>query len=162
MVVEQRFWQNKNVFVTGHTGFKGSWLCLWLIKMGANVGGFSLGRLVSKPSLFSVLGLEANLEDNRGNIVFSNVCSSVINKFKPEIIFHLAAQPLVRESYVNPILTYKTNVMGTANVLESTRYCDSIKAIVVITTDKCLCSYGTLFLQSFFRTFCSSFVWFFL
>ena len=130
-------WEDKKVLVTGHTGFKGSWLCLWLNKMGANITGLSLNDPVSKPDLYSILNLHEKLNDNRGDISHFDICMDIVKKTEPEIIFHMAAQPLVRKSYLHPITTYHTNVMGTANILESARYCESVKTIVVITTDKC-------------------------
>jgi len=131
------FWKNKKVLVTGHTGFKGSWLCLWLNKMGVKVIGYSLPEPVSDPDIFSELSINQLIGDCRGNICEFDICSDVINKHKPEIVFHMAAQPLVRRSYTNPLETYNTNVIGTVNILEAIRSCDSVKTIVAITTDKC-------------------------
>ena len=136
-MLNKNIWKDKKVLVTGHTGFKGSWLCLWLNKMGANVSGLSLIDPVSSPDLYSILDLDGLVNDNRGDITQFDICMDIIKKTEPEIIFHMAAQPLVRRSYFDPITTYHTNVMGTANILESARYCGSVKTIVVITTDKC-------------------------
>ena len=136
-MLNKEIWKDKKVLVTGHTGFKGSWLCLWLNKMGANVSGLSLNDPVSNPDLYSILDLDELVNDNRGDITQYDICMDIIKKTEPEIIFHMAAQPIVRRSYVDPITTYHTNVMGTANILESARYCGSVKTIVVITTDKC-------------------------
>ena len=131
------FWRDKRVFVTGHTGFKGSWLCLWLNRMGANVAGLSLPEPVSKPNLFDLLGLEKQVNDIRGNIINFDICHQSINKLKPEIIIHMAAQSLVSEGYANPVDTFHTNVMGTVNVLESCRRLTGTKTVLVVTSDKC-------------------------
>ncbi len=125
---------NRKVLLTGHTGFKGSWLMLWLEQMGAEVCGYSL-EPNTKPAHYSLLKLNSRSEI--GDIRDINNLKKLTNDFQPEIVFHLAAQPLVRYSYVNPIETYETNVMGTLNVLEACRSCPTVKAIVVITTDKC-------------------------
>ena len=130
-------WINRKVLVTGHTGFKGSWLCLWLKHKKAIVSGISLLEPVSNPDIFSILDLKNEVEDFRGDITSFKYCLNTIKKIDPEIIFHMAAQPIVRKSYEQPLLTFKTNVIGTANVLEAARACKSIKAIVVITSDKC-------------------------
>jgi CDP-glucose 4,6-dehydratase len=137
MVVDAKFWSNKNVLITGHTGFKGSWLSLWLEKLGANVYGLSLEDLPSYPNLFSILDFNKKISDFRGDITSSESCIEAIKKASPDIIFHLAAQPLVRISYKDPMSTYNTNVMGTVNILEAARRCGSIKTIISITTDKC-------------------------
>jgi CDP-glucose 4,6-dehydratase len=137
MVGDLNFWSGKNVLVTGHTGFKGSWLCICLHRLGVNVSGLSLLEPVSTPDMFSKLGLDDYISNYPGDIFYPDICSNAINMSKPEILFHLAAQPLVRESYADPLKTYNTNVIGTANILEAARNCDSIKTIVVITTDKC-------------------------
>lgn len=131
------FYKGKRVFITGHTGFKGSWLSLWLKKLGATVKGYALAPNTT-PSLFNELNIENIIDYSTiGNITNYNLLSKSISEFKPDIIFHLAAQPLVRESYLNPIETYTTNVIGTLNVLEATKNCSSVKALVNVTTDKC-------------------------
>jgi CDP-glucose 4,6-dehydratase len=122
------------VIVTGHTGFKGSWLAFWLTQLGAKVLGYSLSPNTS-PNHFSMLSL--NIENIIGDIRDINNLKNVFNNFKPEIIFHLAAQPLVLLSYKEPINTFETNIMGTVNVLETSRKIDSLRAIVNITSDKC-------------------------
>ena len=132
-----KFWGNRKVLITGHTGFKGSWLCLWLNQLGANVSGMSLLEPVSSPDLYSILDINKSINDHRGNIIHPDLCINTIKEAEPEIIFHMAAQPLVRVSYANPLYTYNTNVIGTANILETVRTCESVKTIVVITTDKC-------------------------
>ncbi|MFC1566312.1 CDP-glucose 4,6-dehydratase [bacterium] len=127
-------YKGKNVLVTGHTGFKGSWLCLWLTQMGANVTGYSKD-FPGEPNHFKLLDLDMNsvIADIRDK----DKLFEIFNQTKPEIVFHMAAQPLVRYSYKNPIETYETNVMGTLNVFEACRNIDSVKAIVNITSDKC-------------------------
>lgn len=125
-------YKNKRVLVTGHTGFKGSWLVLWLEKLGAVVGGYSLKA--EDPSHFNLLSL--SVQSQIADIRNKKELEDFFLDFKPEIIFHLAAQPLVRDSYRDPHFTYETNVMGTLNVLEASRKCASVKAIVNITTDK--------------------------
>lgn len=130
------FWQNKRVLVTGHTGFKGSWLTLWLQSMGANVCGVALAPPTT-PSLFDLLDLAKHMQHNVVDIRNYDQVFQVISAFQPEIIFHMAAQPLVRLSYQQPVETYATNVMGTVHVLEAARRVGSVKAIVNITTDKC-------------------------
>ncbi len=128
-------YHGRRVFVTGHTGFKGSWLAQWLEQLGAAVCGFSADKAVSTPDHFSRLSWQS-LEDNRGDVRDETLLAETMLRFQPEVMFHLAAQPLVRYSYAEPLETFETNVMGTANVLEACRRCDSVKAIVVITTDK--------------------------
>lgn len=130
-------YKGKKVFLTGHTGFKGSWLALWLTKLGAEVCGYSLAPNTN-PSMFKELDVENKISKSVvGNLLDVGKLESVMNDFQPDIIFHLAAQPLVRLSYSEPVLTYQTNVMGTLNVLEAARHCSSVKAFVNITTDKC-------------------------
>lgn len=129
------FYKDKKVFITGHTGFKGSWLSQILIMAGAKVCGFSK-EPNTKINLFEILKLENHMNSIIGDIRDYNNIEKSINEFKPEIVFHLAAQPLVRESYENPIYTFETNVMGTVNILEAIRKCESVKSVVNITTDK--------------------------
>ena len=133
---EKRFWQNKNVLITGHTGFKGSWLALWLTQLGAKVTGYALDPLTDT-NLFSVLNIEKSIIDNREDMRDLLSLKSVIQSSQPEIVIHLAAQALVRESYKDPVGTYATNVMGTVNLMEATRSCDSVRVILVVTSDKC-------------------------
>lgn len=130
------FWQNKRVLVTGHTGFKGSWLSLWLQSMGANVCGLALTPPTS-PALFDIAGVAEHMAHHVVDIRDYEQVHAVMAGFQPEIIFHMAAQPLVRLSYQQPVETYATNVMGTVHVLEAARHVGSVKAIVNITTDKC-------------------------
>lgn len=136
MGVNSVFWRGKRVLVTGHTGFKGSWLCLWLLEMGAEVIGYALSP-ASERDNYATCRLEEKVTDIRGNILDAGKLEAVVQKHQPEIVFHLAAQPLVRRSYQEPKLTYETNVIGTLNVLEAIRHTDSVHSAVMITTDKC-------------------------
>ena len=129
------FYQGKRVLITGHTGFKGSWLTEWLLMMGAKVTGFALPP-ATEPALFEQLGLAGRCDHRIGDIRDRALVRKVIHEVRPDIIFHLAAQPLVRLSYAQPIETYETNVMGTANVLDALRDADWPCAAVMITTDK--------------------------
>lgn len=131
-----KFWSNKRVLVTGHTGFKGSWLCHWLNHMGAEVSGLALPPETT-PDLFSLSKLEDHLSSYIADIRKFDEIVNVMNKVQPEIVIHMAAQALVRESYSSPRETYETNVMGTVNVLDAIRQTPSVKTIVNITTDKC-------------------------
>jgi len=124
------------VLVTGHTGFKGSWLTIWLQKLGAKVIGFSLPEPVSIPSNFELNCLSEKMIDIRGDVRDLDAVKNVINTYKPKIVFHLAAQPIVLKAYDDPKYTLETNSMGTANVLEAVRYCDSVEVVVCITSDK--------------------------
>lgn len=134
--MNQEFWKNKKVLVTGHTGFKGSWLSIWLLKLGANVIGYGLDPYSDRDN-FALCNLEDKIIDIRGDIRNETQLSEVFTKYKPEIVFHLAAQPLVRESYKKPKETYEINIMGTFNILECIRNCTSTKIGIFITTDKC-------------------------
>lgn len=137
MGLENHFWKGKSVFITGHTGFKGSWLALWLSSLGANVHGYSLTP-PTNPNLFSLIAVEPLLTSHTiGDVRDYENLSKKLKQSQAEIVFHMAAQPLVRRSYADPIETYSTNVMGTVNVLESVRHSESVKAVVNITTDKC-------------------------
>lgn len=134
--VDPDFWKGKRVYITGHTGFKGSWLSIWLNILGADIKGFAL-RPNTNPSLFELANIEELLDSEFGNIQdFDQLKKSMID-FDPEILIHMAAQPLVRLSYKEPIETYMTNVIGTVNVLEAARSCKNLKSIVSVTTDKC-------------------------
>ena len=128
------FYKNKRVFVTGHTGFKGSWLCRILQGMGAKVTGYALAA-PSEPNLFSISGLD-DIKSIIGDIRDINALKAAFNKAMPEIVFHLAAQPIVRTSYKDPVYTYETNVMGTVNILECVRNSDQVRSFLNVTTDK--------------------------
>lgn len=130
------FWKSRRVLITGHTGFKGSWLSLWLQTLGAHVYGFSLAPNAEQ-NLFSIAQVSENMQSTFGDIRDFDLIDQAVQDIQPEIIFHLAAQPLVRRSYTNPIETYSTNVMGTVHILEAAKKCNSVKAIVNVTTDKC-------------------------
>lgn len=134
--INPEFWKGKKVFLTGHTGFKGSWLSIWLNSMGAVVKGYAL-KPDSNPNLFTSAGIEYLVESEINDIRDYSALHKSILEFSPDIVFHMAAQPIVRISYLKPLETYETNVMGTANLLEAVRQCSSIKAVVNITTDKC-------------------------
>lgn len=130
------FWQGKRVLLTGHTGFKGSWLSLWLQSMGANVVGYALAP-PTNPSLFEEADVGSGMTSIMGDIRDLDKLQTVFAEYPPEIVIHMAAQPLVRYSYINPVETYSTNVMGTVNLLEAVRNTPGVKAVVNITTDKC-------------------------
>ena len=129
-------WQGKRVFLTGHTGFKGGWLALWLARLGAEVRGYALDP-ATDPNLFTAARVGAIVDDLRGDIRDAATLQSAMRSFAPEVVFHLAAQPLVRASYDDPILTYETNVIGTARVLDAIRRSSSVRAVVCVTSDKC-------------------------
>lgn len=129
------FWNGKRVFVTGHTGFKGSWLSLWLSSLGARVRGYALAP--DTPSLFTLAAIDREVDSLIADVRDADGLRRAVGEFRPDIVFHLAAQPLVRLSYEDPLGTYATNVMGTGNLLEAVRACDSVRAVVVVTSDKC-------------------------
>ena len=134
--VSSSFWKNKRVFITGHTGFKGSWMSLWLQDMDAIVKGYSLEPNTT-PNLFTKASVVEKMESEIGDIRDFNQISKSMSDFNPDVLIHMAAQPLVRLSYQKPLDTYTTNVIGTVNVLEAARKCKNLKAIVSVTTDKC-------------------------
>ena len=129
-------YKGKRVFITGHTGFKGSWLTAWLVSLGAQVAGFA-DRVPTDPSSFEALGLAERICDIRGDVRDRPAVLAAMRDFAPDMVFHLAAQALVRASYQEPAFTFETNVMGTLNVLEAARNAPSVKAVVCITSDKC-------------------------
>ncbi|MFR9619613.1 MAG: CDP-glucose 4,6-dehydratase [Rikenellaceae bacterium] len=130
------FYSGKRVLITGHTGFKGSWLAIWLNWLGAEVVGFALDPYSERDN-FVLSGIGSRIVDLRGDICDGEAVEEVFQKYQPEIVFHLAAQPLVRLSYSEPVETYRTNVMGSINIMESFRRCESARVAVMITTDKC-------------------------
>ncbi len=130
------FWSGKRVFLTGHTGFKGGWLALWLTKQGAIVTGYALDPSTA-PSLHVLTAASAAANSVIADIRDLERLREAMRASNPEVVFHLAAQPLVRRSYVNPVETYSTNVMGTVNLLEAVRSCDAVRSVVIVTSDKC-------------------------
>ena len=149
MQFDLSFYKNKKILITGHTGFKGSWMCRVLQILGANVYGYALAPGVNTPdtalepgtksdgrALYDIAGISDGIDSCIGDIRDYDTLSAMLNRVKPEIIIHMAAQPIVRESYRNPLYTYETNVMGTANILEACRQTDSVASIVNVTTDK--------------------------
>ncbi len=129
------FYKGKRVLITGHTGFKGAWLCQMLINAGAEVTGYALNP-PTKPSLFEIANISGKMNSVIGDIRDLTKLKETFIKTQPEIVFHLAAQPIVRESYKNPVYTYETNVMGTVNICECVRTSDSVKSFLNVTTDK--------------------------
>ena len=136
MSIEAQFWRDKRVLLTGHTGFKGSWLSLWLQSLGCDLYGFSLSPS-TRPNMFDMLGLDVGMESRIGDIRDFSSVRAVVEEAKPEIVIHMAAQPLVRESYADPSGTFSTNVTGTINLLEALRLFGATKAFLNVTTDKC-------------------------
>lgn len=134
--MKRNFWHNKKILLTGHTGFKGSWLSLWLQKLKANCIGYAL-QPPTEPNLFQLAHISDDMNSILGDIRDLDHLTSTIIDYQPEIIFHLAAQSLVKFSYKNPIETYQTNIMGTVNVLEAARQSNSVRVIVIVTSDKC-------------------------
>lgn len=133
--LKNNFYKNKKVLITGHTGFKGTWLCRMLINAGAIVTGYSL-QPPTQPNLFSLADVESKMNSVIGDVRDFEHLQNVFSETQPELVFHLAAQPIVRESYKEPRYTYETNVMGTVNVLECVRLCSSVKSVLNVTTDK--------------------------
>ncbi|MQQ09601.1 CDP-glucose 4,6-dehydratase [Epibacterium sp. SM1979] len=141
-ILTTRFWQGRRVFMTGHTGFKGSWLSAWLLDMGAELRGFALAPVADGlpegyQSFFDEMQLASRMEHQVGDIRDGAALKAAIHAFQPEIIIHMAAQPLVRLSYVEPVETYATNVMGTVHLLEACRNLASLRSVVVVSSDKC-------------------------
>ncbi len=134
---ELRAYENLPVLVTGHTGFKGAWLTLWLEKIGAKVSGFSLPAPVETHNLFTATKIDETSHSQFGDIRNVDSVLRVFEETQPKIVYHLAAQSLVRQSYANPLETFATNVIGTANVLEAARHSSSLEAVVIVTSDKC-------------------------
>ena len=136
VVVNHGFWSGKRVFVTGHTGFKGSWLALWLHRSGADLCGYAIDPPTS-PNLFDAAGIGGVLRDIRADVRDVDALRHAVRKFEPEVVFHLAAQPLVLTSHRDPVGTYAVNVQGTVNLLEATRGVRSVRTCIVVTSDKC-------------------------
>lgn len=134
-MINRSFWKGKKVFLTGHTGFKGSWMSLWLNELGAEVHGYSLAPITT-PSLFEAAKISQKMSSTIGDIRDFSELQKSIQKANPDIVIHMAAQPLVRKSYRDPIETYSTNVMGTVNILEAARSCSNLKVVLNVTTDK--------------------------
>jgi len=134
--LNQIFWRNRKVLITGHTGFKGGWLSLWLQHLGADVVGVSLDPPTTI-SMYEQADVKKRMTSLRQDIRDGEAIKKLFQQHKPEIVFHLAAQPLVRYSYREPVETYETNVMGTLHILEGIRSIDSVRSAVMITTDKC-------------------------
>ena len=130
------FWRGKRVFVTGHTGFKGSWLCLWLQRVGAQVTGYALSP-PTDPSLFEQARVAEGMASIEGDVRDRDALRSVMRSSRPQVVFHLAAQPLVRRSYEDVYETYTTNVIGTLNVLEAVRETGGVRVVIIVTSDKC-------------------------
>ena len=135
MLPELEYYRGKRVFITGHTGFKGSWLCALLLYAGAELTGFSL-EPPTEPNLFTLAGLKSRMRSIRGDVREYDLLRRAFDEAQPEFVFHLAAQPLVRESYRRPRETYEVNVMGTVNLMECVRLCPSVRSVVNVTTDK--------------------------
>lgn len=135
MAFDYSFYKGKNILITGHTGFKGSWMVKLLKMAGANVTGYALDA-PTNPSLYDLCGIGEGINDVRGDIRDLDLLKKTFDEVKPEIVIHMAAQPLVRESYKNPVYTYETNVMGTVNILECVRLTPSVKSFLNVTTDK--------------------------
>lgn len=136
VVLNPTFWSGRRVFLSGHTGFKGGWLALWLRELGADVMGYALPAATT-PSLWCEARLHEVVSGELADVRDFRRLSMVLHSFQPEMVLHLAAQPLVRESYHTPADTYATNVMGTVNLLEAVRCCESVRAVLVVTSDKC-------------------------
>ena len=136
MAVNRQFWKGKKVLITGHTGFKGSWLSLWLQRLGGEVIGYALAP-PTQPNLYSLAGIENGMVSITGDVRNLDYLTEVIREHKPEIVIHMAAQSLVRHSYENPVETFSTNMMGTVNVLEAIRQVKTVRAAVIVTSDKC-------------------------
>jgi len=135
-MIDRAFWEGKRVFLTGHTGFKGSWLSIWLASMGASVRGYA-HEAPTDPALFHAAEVGDQIESQIADVRDAQTLASSLKSFNPDIVIHMAAQPLVRASYQIPVETYATNVMGTVHLLEAVRHCPGVKAVVVVTTDKC-------------------------
>lgn len=141
MVIPPAFWKNKKVFLTGHTGFKGSWLCLWLQKLGAEVIGYSLAP-PTNPSLYKLAKAGEHMRSIEADVRDADLLGKSMSACRPDIVMHMAAQSLVLPSYSDPLTTYTTNIMGSANLLEAVRHCRSVRVVINITSDKCYDNHG--------------------
>ncbi|HEX6621858.1 MAG TPA: CDP-glucose 4,6-dehydratase, partial [Solirubrobacteraceae bacterium] len=135
-VPDRGFWSGRRVLVTGHTGFKGAWLCLWLAQLGARVSGFAHAAH-DGPSLYALAGVGQDVESVTGDVRDTEAVAAAVARLAPEIVIHMAAQAFVRRSFDEPVATYATNVMGTVNVLDAVRRSDGVRAVVVVSSDKC-------------------------
>lgn len=135
-MIDKTFWNGKRVFITGHTGFKGSWLCLWLHSLGAQLYGYAL-LPPTNPSLFKLCNIDQIVQSTVADVRDLHTLNNAFLSVQPEIVFHMAAQPLVRDSYKLPVETFEINVMGTVNLLQAVKDCKSVKAAINITSDKC-------------------------
>jgi CDP-glucose 4,6-dehydratase len=135
-MVRREFWRDRSVFVTGHTGFKGGWLATWLVELGARVVGYAL-RPDTSPSYFAACGLADRIASHFADVADAAQLEAAVAAARPSVVFHLAAQPLVRRSYTMPARTFATNVLGTVHLLEAVRRVPSVQAVVVVTSDKC-------------------------
>jgi CDP-glucose 4,6-dehydratase len=142
VAVNANFWHDRRVLLTGHTGFKGSWLSLCLQRLGATVAGYALPEPTE--SLFKLAAVGERMESVYGDIRDLNCLRELMDRFRPDVAFHLAAQPLVRMSYADPVGTYHTNVVGTAHLLEAVRQNPTCRVVVVVTSDKCYENHGWL------------------
>jgi CDP-glucose 4,6-dehydratase len=134
--VDPSFWSGRRVLVTGHTGFKGAWLCLWLQSLGARVSGFSLD-VPTEPSLYELASVGKGMDSIEGDVRSPHAVAAALDQAAPEVVFHMAAQSLVRRSFERPRETYEVNVMGTANLLDAVRLRDGVRVVVNVTSDKC-------------------------
>ena len=134
--MDKNFWKSRKVFLTGHTGFKGSWLSLWLLSMGAKVCGYAQAP-ATEPSLYSALALDGEMQSVLGDIRDLEALERALQTFRPDVVLHMAAQPLVRYSYQHPVETYEVNVLGTVHLLEAVRRTSGVRAVVSVTSDKC-------------------------
>ena len=135
-MIRPQFWRGKRVFLTGHTGFKGGWLSIWLQSLGAEVSGWALAP-VTQPSLFELARVATGMRSTLGDVRDAPALRRALAESRADVVLHLAAQSLVRHSYAEPLETYATNVMGTANLLEAVRGCETVRAVIVVTSDKC-------------------------
>jgi CDP-glucose 4,6-dehydratase len=136
LALDPGFWRGRRVLVTGHTGFKGGWLCLWLRELGASVTGFAAAP-PTEPSLYAAARVSEGVEERRGDVRDASAVWAAVEEARPEVVVHLAAQPLVRRSFEDPLGTYEANVMGTAHVLEALRGAPDARVAIVVTSDKC-------------------------